>query len=99
MFKHEESHRCKFNEDCKFKLCQFKHIKTSVIHEEHSEQENDDKPEQESIKQDESKKYDELSDIEQFEVQEIVCEKLSIGCESWHRCWNHEIDEEYTGLT
>ena len=87
MFKHEESHRCKFNEDCKFKLCQFKHIKTSVIHEEHSEQENDDKPEQESKKEDEYKKYDELSDRDQFEVQEIDCES-----------WNNASDEDTRGL-
>ena len=78
MFEHEESDKCRFNQDCRFKLCQYKHFETSNSHEQNVEQEKADKSKQENKVEDEDeyKKYDKLSDRDQFEVQEIVCEKL-----------------------
>ena len=48
MFKNEESVKCRFNEDCRFKLCQYRHFDASNIHVENLEQEKGDKSEQES---------------------------------------------------
>ena len=48
MFKHEESVKCRFNEDCRFKLCQCKHFDAKYIYELNVEQEKGDKSEQES---------------------------------------------------
>ena len=48
MFKNEESVKCRFNEDCRFKLCQCKHFDAKYIYELNVEQEKGDKSEQES---------------------------------------------------
>ena len=33
----------------------------------------------------EYEKYEKMNGQDQFEVQELICDKLCIACESWHR--------------
>ena len=42
--------------------------------------------------------YEKLSGRDKFEVQELICEQLCVGCENWHRCWSNESDLEYKGI-
>ena len=97
MFKHEESANCRFERNCRFKLCQFKHPE---ILEAAGNTGNNDKSEKGNMEEIDTDniKYDELSGRDQFEVQEIVCDKLCVDCESWHRCWNNESDLKYQGI-
>ena len=39
-----------------------------------------------------------MSEKDHFGVLEIICHKLCIGCECWHRCWNTKSDLEYKGI-
>ena len=79
MFKHEDSPICFFGPKCENRLCQFKH--KDII-------DNDKKKDTEL-----TNRFKSLSEMEQRESEEIVCELYCKASFGYHKCSNKYFDE------
>ena len=90
------SKKCRYDQNCHIKLCQFKHS-ISICEPEKVEKlkEVDDKiNEKESV--DEYKKYNDMSEYDQFDVGQEIC--LNICWSGFHKCMDYDEDNELLGV-
>ena len=86
-FKHEVANKCRYDQNCKIKLCQFQH----------SPFENqEDKNYKETGTADKYKKYNEMNEEEHFDVKEEICVNICWGGD--HKCFDHNEDNELLGV-
>ena len=88
-FKHEVSKNCRYDGSCWKRLCQFRH---SVDLKENVEKIKDI----ETGKIDIHKKYNEMSEYDQFDVYQEIC--LNICWSGFHKCMDHDEDNELLGV-
>ena len=90
-FKHEVSDQCRFDNKCRFKLCQYKHTKDipNVC-------ENGDKDINSADKSNNLDKYEKMSEYDQFEVYQEICLNICWGGD--HKCMDHNVDNNLLGV-
>ena len=91
-FKHEVSKMCKFDKTCVKKLCQFKHS----LRVQNSRENQNEIIDNEIEKVDDYRKYDTMSENDQFDVYQEICMNICWG--GFHKCVEHDEDNELLGV-
>ena len=103
-YKHEDSQKCKFNNNCRFKLCQFKHsdkidafdgknIKCDVC--EYMARNGEEIIKHKKLAH-EYQKYIEMDESEKYEVNELIC--FNTCWQGDHKCYDKDEDNELLGV-
>ena len=100
-FRHQHSQKCRFNENCNFKLCQFKHEENQTSENLEVINKDVDKEVVENENVDDkvrylSQEFEKLSEMEKFEAKELLCDVYCKASYGYHRCSDIN-DEGFVG--
>ena len=99
MFKHSESDKCRFGENCQFKLCQFRHHKKAEDFECDLCHFKSSKKEELAEHKTTNHKYQKFEDMEEWEKYEVNDYMCGYICwQGYHKCFEKQEENDFLGV-